>query len=308
MALSERGGLPTATFIPLLLLSWLLSACQTVPPPANARTAPQQQLDVPFIPQDAYQCGPAALGMMLQWNGLPGEQDELVREVWLPERQGALGMELRAAGRARGLLAYPVETPEALFAELQAGHPVLIMQNLSLPSWPTWHFAVVIGYRDGGKRMLLHSGTDEATSSRWNRFLRTWARARYRGFVLLPAGELPARVEPEPLLRALAPMRTNAVPHWQTAVARFPDNGRLHFGLANALWAADRRAEALDAYQRTVRLAPELAPAWNNLAYALQDAGDHEGGRQAICHAAELAPEDGNIRASVLELNGGQGC
>ena len=98
MIACPRGGRPAAALLFLLLLT----ACQTVPPPERADARPQQRLDVPFIPQEAYQCGPAALGMMLQWNGLPGDKTALVDEVWLPERQGALGIELVAAGRARG--------------------------------------------------------------------------------------------------------------------------------------------------------------------------------------------------------------
>tara|TARA_R100000049_G_scaffold2061_1_gene4694 strand:- start:573 stop:1007 length:435 start_codon:yes stop_codon:yes gene_type:complete len=94
MIACPRGGRPAAALLFLLLLT----ACQTVPPPERADARPQQRLDVPFIPQEAYQCGPAALGMMLQWNGLPGDKTELVDEVWLPERQGALGIELVAAG------------------------------------------------------------------------------------------------------------------------------------------------------------------------------------------------------------------
>jgi len=299
-----RGGRPVAA----LLLGALLAACQTVPPPERAEARPKQSLDVPFIPQDAYQCGPAALGMMLQWNGLPGDKEALVDEVWLPERQGALGIELVAAGRARGLLAYPVNTPATLIQEVQAGHPVLVLQNLALPQWPLWHYAVVIGYRDGGERIILHSGTDQATQSRWNRFLRTWARGRYWGFVLLPPGELPDSVQPEPLLQALAPMNYNALPHWETAVTRFPENGRLRFGYANALWQDQQRGAALTAYRATVERAPKMAPAWNNLAYALRDDGDAEGARAAVCRAHRLAPEDDNVADSVVEITQGDGC
>ena len=270
MIACPRGGRPAAALLFLLLLT----ACQTVPPPERADARPQQRLDVPFIPQEAYQCGPAALGMMLQWNGLPGDKTELVDEVWLPERQGALGIELVAAGRARGLLAYPINTPTALIQEVQAGHPVLVLQNLALPQWPLWHYAVVIGYRDGGERIILHSGTDQATESRWNRFLRTWARGRYWGFVLLPPGDLPDSVQPEPLLQALAPMQTGALPYWEAAVAR----------------------------------APDLAPAWNNLAYALRDSGQPDQAREAVCRARQLAPEDDNVADSVAEITDGRGC
>ena len=77
-----------------------------------------------------------ALAMMLQWAGKEVSADALVEEVWLPERKGSLGIELRAAARSRGLMAYPVESADALFQELQANRPVLVMQNLALPRWP----------------------------------------------------------------------------------------------------------------------------------------------------------------------------
>ena len=98
----------------------------------------------------------------------------------------------RAAARSRGLMADPVESAEALFQELQANRPVLVMQNLALPSWPKWHFAVVTGYRDEGDTVVLHSGTTQSDSSHWNRFIRTWARADQWGFTLVEAGQLPA--------------------------------------------------------------------------------------------------------------------
>lgn len=300
----SRGGHLVAAMVAALLLG----ACQTVPPPELARSRPEALLDVPFVAQEDYQCGPAALAMMLRWNHEPGDAEALVEEVWLPKRHGSLGIELMAAGRARGLLAYPVGTPDALIGEVQAGHPVLILQNLAFTHWPKWHYAVVIGYDQAGQRVILHSGTRAATHSPWNRFLRTWARAHYWGFVLLPPGQLPASVAPEPLLQALAPMHQNALAHWRAAVHRFPDNGRLRFGYANALWEAGQRQAALSAYQRAVKLTPRLAPAWNNLAYARAESGDPQGAIHAVCHARALAPDNDNIAASVTELTGGQGC
>lgn len=299
-----RGGLAAAA----VALSLLLGACQSFPPPDRANARPATRIDVPFVPQKAYQCGPAALAMMLRWNHLPGDPDELVKEVWLPKRKGSLGIELMAAGRARGLLAYPINNPWDLFRELQAGHPVLIMQNLFLSIWPDWHYAVVIGYEDGGNKMILHSGTDRATTSYWNRFIRTWGRAHYWGFVLLPPGELPASARPKPLLEALAPMKNNALPFWRDAVKRFPDNGRLRFGEANALWSAGDKKRALAGFEKAVKLTPDLTAAWNNLAYARQAAGDHRGAIEAVCQARKLAPDDDNVANSVRDITGGAGC
>ena len=288
----------------LALLS--LSGCQSFPPPQSAQVETEQQLVVPFVPQEKYQCGPAALAMMLQWAGKPVSANSLIDEVWLPEREGSLGIELRAAARSRGLMAYPVENSEALFRELQAGRPVLVLQNLALRRWPQWHFAVVTGYQDEGNTMVLHSGTDAGKTTHWNRFIRTWARADQWGFTLVEPGQLPASADPESLFRAVSAL-PNAEAFWPAAVEAFPNSGKLWFGHGNSLWSQGQQQPALDAFQRATRQAPDFAAAWNNLAYAQQALGDEEGARDSICRAHALAPHDKAIRDSVMELTG-QSC
>src|SRR5215210_6981075 len=51
---------------------------------------------VPFFPQDDYQCGPAALAMAMNFSGVPLRPEALVDEVWLPARQGSLQVEMLA--------------------------------------------------------------------------------------------------------------------------------------------------------------------------------------------------------------------
>ncbi|MED5389641.1 MAG: PA2778 family cysteine peptidase [Pseudomonadota bacterium] len=297
---------PLLAFCLSVSVLFLLNGCQSFPPPQSAQVETEQQLVVPFVPQEKYQCGPAALAMMLQWAGKPVSADRLVDEVWLPEREGSLGIELRAAARSRGLMAYPVEDSEALFQELQAGRPVLVLQNLALRRWPQWHFAVVTGYRDQGNTMVLHSGTDAGKTTHWNRFIRTWARADQWGFTLVEPGQLPASAEPEALFRAISAV-PNADAFWPAAVDAFPDSGQLWFGHGNSLWAKGQQQAALEAFRQATRKAPDFAAAWNNLAYAQQALGDDETARTSICRAQTLAPDDAGIRESVKELTG-QSC
>ncbi|EKF75587.1 hypothetical protein A11A3_01912 [Alcanivorax hongdengensis A-11-3] len=281
----------------------LLSACQSFPPPDRANARPEQQLKVPFVAQEKYQCGPAALAMMLQWADRPVTAEQLVPEVWLPERKGSLGIELEAAARARGLMAYPVDTPDALFRELQQGRPVLILQNLALRSLPQWHFAVVTGYRQGGERVVLHSGTHRNTVSHWNRFIRTWARADLWGFTLVAPGQLPASATADGLFQAITPL-PNSADFWPAAVRAFPDSGQLWFGQGNALWAAGHYARATTAFEKATEKAPDLAAAWNNLAYAYNQAGQLQAARDSICQARRLAPDDAAIADSMAEILG----
>lgn len=295
MRLASMKMLVTATLL------GLLSACQTLPPPQSSQALPETQVDVPFVAQEKYQCGPAALAMMLQWAGKPVSAEALVDEVWLPERQGSLGIELQAAGRSRHLLAYPVNDADSLFQELQAGRPVLVLQNLALPQWPQWHFAVVTGYDNAGKTIVLHSGTTEHKTTHWNRFIRTWARAEQWGFVLIAPGELPASSQPQPLFRAIS-AAPNPGDYWPEAVQRFPDSGELWFGYGNFLWASGQQHAATAAFRSATDKAPALTSAWNNLAYAEHASGNNDAARQAICQAMTLSPDDRDINDSADEL------
>ncbi len=301
-----RANPASLTGLVSLLVLFLLSGCQSFPPPESAQADTEQELVVPFVPQEKYQCGPAALAMMLQWAGKPVTVDSLVDEVWLPEREGSLGIELRAAARSRGLMAYPVENSQALFTELQAGRPVLVLQNLALRRWPQWHFAVVTGYRDQGNTMVLHSGPDAGKTTHWNRFIRTWARADQWGFTLVEPGQLPASAEPDTLFRAISALPDGDA-FWPAAVAAFPDSGKLWFGHGNSLWKRGQQHKALDAFRTATEKAPDFAAAWNNRAYAEQALGNKKSANDSICRAHALAPGDQTIRDSVAEL-AGQSC
>ena len=262
--------------VPLLALA--LQACQTTAPLPEQAPASAQVPDVPFFPQDDYQCGPAALATVLGWSGLETSDEALVDEVWLPERRGSLAMELSAAARERGRLVYPLEEAEELLAAVHAGQPVLVLQNLALPRWPRWHFAVVSGYRDQGARLVLNSGRREAMTTSWNRFERTWARAERQAWLVLPPGELPAPAEPLRLVRALHDLESTAGPDaagpfWKQAAERFPESYPVRFGEGNHLWTRGERADALRAFRKATLARPEAPEAWYNLVVGLGESG-----------------------------------
>ena len=87
----------------------------------------------------------------------------------------------------------------------------------------------------------------------------------------------------------------------------FPQSGQLWFGYGNALWAQGKQEDARVAFENAVQHEPELAAAWNNLAYAQKAAGDSKKARQSICQALSVAPGDSEIQDSAREL-GAQSC
>jgi hypothetical protein len=101
--------------------------------------------------------------MILNHRGLPDTPEQLVDRVYIPERKGTLQVEMVSASRERDLLVYPVARDlKAVMTELDAGNPVLVMQNLAFNWYPQWHYAVVVGYDLDKREMIVHSGLNKA--------------------------------------------------------------------------------------------------------------------------------------------------
>lgn len=270
----------------LLGLTVLLSACagrspMVMPEATELAHLPDRILlqDVPFHAQDAYQCGPASLAMVLNHRGVAATPDSLKDRVYLPERKGTLQVEMISAARERDLLVYPLDKDlQAILTELAAGNPVLVMQNLAFNWYPQWHYAVVVGYDLNAREMLVHSGLNKAQREPFHVFMRTWSRADYWARVMLPPGQLPATARPLTYLRAASDLEQTGRLHsaeaaYRSAVEQWPDQPTARFGLGNTLWAGNKRTAALEQFQQLVNDFPDFQPGWNNLATGLELSG-----------------------------------
>ena len=268
------------------------------------RDAPVELEGTPFFPQQALQCGPAALATVLGAAGRTERPEALADEVYTPGLGGSLQLELVAAARARGFVPYRV-APEAdaLAAELLAGRPVLVLQNLRLRSWPAWHYAVVIGADPARDEFVLRSGTERRLRVPASRFMRTWEWAGRWGLVLLRPGELPARPLRAHYFDAVAGLEETgrhdaAATAWEAALAHWPNDPVAMFGLAIAHHLGGRPAAARDGYQRLLALEPQHAAALNNLANLWAAQGCLEAAR-ALARRAVAAAEPGSAVATA---------
>lgn len=249
--------------------------------------------DVPFFPQAQYQCGPAALAMLARHAGLPTTPDELTDQVYVPGRQGSFQVEMLAAARRQGLVAYPLRPRlEDLLREVAAGHPVLVFQNLSLPIRPVWHYAVAIGYDRQRHSLVLHSGETERLEMSLSTFERTWARGGYWSMVALPPSRLPATAQPQAFTAAAAALErvqpAAAQAAYEAAVAAWPGEPAAWLGWGNAAYALGRKAVAAQRFEAAVRQHPEFADAWNNLAQVRMESGQWQAARDAAARAVAL--------------------
>ena len=233
---------------------------------------------VPFFPQEDYQCGPAALAMVLNWSGLKIATEDLVETVYTPHRQGSLQPGLVTAARRRGRLAHTFHGPQKLLDEIAAGHPVIVLQNLGPGIYPVWHYAVVVGIDRSADQVILHTGTRASRALGWSRFMFTWERARYWGLVALPPGRLPASADENTYLKAVLGLEQArqwdaATRAYAAALERWPASMGALIGMGNGHIQRGSLPAAEQVLRRAVGLDPGNSDAANNLAHVLARQG-----------------------------------
>jgi len=201
---------------------------------------------------------------ILEASGAGTDMETLIRRVYLPARHGSLQAELVAATRAEDRIPYQLAPKlSSLAAELDAGRPVLVLQNLGVSWLPRWHYAVVVGIDPEADEIVLRSGTERRRVTRTATFLRTWQRSGYWSLVALRPGEMPALADRERWFETVAALEEtghvrNARAGWQAALKRWPDATVAKFGLANSEFLLGNWAEAEVGYRALLVSEPGL--------------------------------------------------
>lgn len=250
---------------------------------------------VPYIHQESDYCGPASLAMLMQWNHLPMDQDQVAREVYTPGMKGTFQSDLIGASRRHGLMAVPITGMEALLREIAAGHPVIVFENLALSWYPQWHYAVVLGYDLDREEVIMHSGPEAFKHWAMRKFERSWMLADYWGLVVLPAGELAVTANELTQAGAAAGLeqtgQTKAARKAYGAIlSRWPQSLPALIGLGNLSYAGSDYSGAVTYLRRATEIHPEAAAAWHNLALAEGAAKMSSQAHESALKAVEKAP------------------
>ncbi len=294
---SRKYSLRVVALVPVLLT---LAGC-TASKPLPYEEHAAELSGVPFFAQERYQCGPAALATVLVYSEVDTNPDELVPLVYVPGRKGSFQAELKAATRSADRLPYELDgSLDALLAEVNAGNPVLVLQNLGFSWLPQWHYAVVIGYDSGRDKLLLRSGTQQRRAENTNRFLYSWALADNWAMVVLRPGELPATATAEAYTEMLAASEgrlnsASATAALETGLSSWPTDPDLLFAAGNHARLANDPQMAADRYRAALLYEPQHLGAMNNYADLLREESCFASALNQIIAARRAAPPDSAV-------------
>lgn len=235
--------------------------------------------EVPFFPQSDYQCGPAALATALAHFRVKVTPEELVDQVYLPQRHGSLQVEMLAAARRHGMVSFQLAPRfEDVLREIAAGNPVIILQDYGVWPFSIWHYAVAVGYDYANGEMVLRSGVKQRLTMPFGVFEYLWKESDYWSMVTVPPERIPATASEAGFLAAVMAMdrvgnARSARTAYQAFVDRWPDDLTAMIGLANSHHALGELRDAEAVLRRAADRHPDSAVALNNLAQTLSDQG-----------------------------------
>lgn len=259
----------------LLALSWLAACAVPFDPDEQLSVDVPSRFQitgVPLIKQDAFFCGPTSIAMVMQWAGSDITQADVAALAFSPGAGGTYLADMIGSSRRLGQLAVEVSDFDQLLAEVSAGHPVIVFQNLGLGVLPVWHYGVVTGYDFARDEVYLNSGQLDQIVMPFAVFERTWQRGDFWGLVVLPPDQLPVSATEADVLSAAAALEQvgeleAAATLYETGAANWPKSWLWQFGLGNARFGQGDLRGARTALRRARALDPNIPEVRANLAF-----------------------------------------
>ena len=268
----------------------------------------EDHIKVPFVAPRSDLCAATSIEMVSKyWQSITPytprlSQRELDTRTLIPAKGGTLQIELMATARANGLLAYTITpTFDALTAELEKHHPVIVLLNRSYAWYPLWHYAPVTGYDTNNQTIIMHFSDQPNEAISVATFKNLWERSGNWGVVLLPPEYLPATASPKAFLRSAydlerTGLRDDAIIAYRSALKRWPKEVDILFALANAYYNAERFGSAERYYRKLLSIEPKHPLALNNLADLLCHTGRQS---EAMAIIQKAHSDDSKIQSII---------
>ena len=150
------------------------------------------QFDVPIVQQAPERCGPAALRMVLSYQGASDSALAIADRAYDPVLRGSLVTELAARARDAGWDARVARADaDSLVRWLGAGLPPIVLVGRGIGPLVRSHYLVVTGFDPGRRRFTVHDGGATARELSTGQLDRQWARTDRVALVIRPVAAGP---------------------------------------------------------------------------------------------------------------------
>lgn len=166
-----------------VILCWLF-ACAGTPylkEPKSLRLIE----NVPFFPQETFQCGPASLSGVLNYWGVDVSPEEIATEIYSPSARGTLNLDMVLYAEKKGLKAIHYRgNVDDIKNKIYLGYPVIVLVDLGFWFYQQNHFMVVVGYHENG--FIANSGKDPLKPIPLRDFIKAWERTKSWTLLITP--------------------------------------------------------------------------------------------------------------------------
>ena len=154
-----------------------LTSC-AVSPHLNGSFSPRFIENVPFFPQEIYQCGPASLAGVLNYWGVPVTPEEIASEIYSRSAKGTLNIDMALYAEKKSLKAdFYQGSVRDLKDKIDSGFPLVVLVDYGFGMVRQNHFMVVVGHDDNG--IIANSGRDRLKSISLKGFAKSWKRTKF---------------------------------------------------------------------------------------------------------------------------------
>jgi predicted double-glycine peptidase len=159
------------------VILFLLFSCAELSKNRESRT-PRLIENVPFYPQEAYQCGPASLAGVLNYWGGQTSPAEIAAEIYSPKAGGTLDVDMVLYAEKKGLKAVQYAGSLGdLKKNIDSNYPLIVLVDYGFWVYQKNHFMVVVGYSENG--LIANSEKEQHKVIPLENFLKAWERTRF---------------------------------------------------------------------------------------------------------------------------------
>jgi hypothetical protein len=237
--------------------------------------------DVPFLPQETDQGGPAALATILWSTDLTISPSDLTEDVYNPESGSSPPQAMVFTTRRSGRIPYILDSNTIdldMVKELQSGHPVMVLlRSTYFFFWHEWYYAVVVGVDPDSSQFVMRMGLKKRVVMSYGDLLAAWRPGHYWAMAV-------AKPDPRP-----ASIPVSAEPaKWVAAAEPFVALGKPDIAI-KADTAATKRW-------------PDLVLTWAALGKASYLSGDLPGATVAYAGAIKVDPGNAEMHALLAQV------